>query len=54
MAKKTQGTDTKQHDIAAPPENMPLDKRQVRRAFDDHSALWVYEKPGGQKEMDRR
>ena len=30
MAKKTQGTDTKQHDIAAPPENMPLDKSIVR------------------------
>lgn len=30
MAKKTQGTDTKQHDIAAPPENRPLDKSIVR------------------------
>lgn len=30
MAKKTQGTDTKQHDIAAPPENMTLDKSIVR------------------------
>ena len=30
------------------------EQRQVRRAFDDHSALWVYEKPGGQKEMDCR
>ena len=30
MAKKTQGTDTKRHDIAAPPENRPLDKSIVR------------------------
>ena len=30
MAKKTQGTDTNRHDIAAPPENRPLDKNTVR------------------------
>ena len=30
MAKKTQGTDTKRHDIAVPPENRPLDKNIVR------------------------
>ena len=29
MAKKTQGTDTKRHDIAVPPENRQLDKRQL-------------------------
>jgi len=29
-------------------------KGKIRRAFDDHSALWLYEKPRGQKEMDRR
>ena len=30
MAKKTQGTDTNRHDIAAPPENRTLDKNTVR------------------------
>lgn len=30
MAKKTQGTDTKRHDIAVPPENRPLDKSIAR------------------------
>ena len=30
MAKKTQGTDTNRHDIAAPPENGRLDKNIVR------------------------
>ena len=30
MAKKTQGTDTNRHDIAAPPENRMLDKNTVR------------------------
>ncbi len=30
MAKKTQGTDTKRHDIAVPPENRQLDKSIAR------------------------
>lgn len=30
MAKKTQGTDTKRHDIVVPPENRPLDKSIAR------------------------
>lgn len=29
MAKKTQGTDTKRHDIAVPPENRQPDKRPL-------------------------
>lgn len=30
MAKKTQGTDTKRHDIAVPPENRQPDKSIAR------------------------
>lgn len=39
MAKKTQSTETDRRDIAAPPENRPLDKSIVRYII--HSLLLV-------------